>query len=250
MSSNTDPEQADQPKEECWDLPADFDLYTKHEIRTVNYPNILCNTRGHSFRLECIEPDTPLDINNRTLSSRQFDATGHCVWAGAILLIRCIQELKKFDVGGKPMIEFGCGTGIGGLAMMLFDDMSIIPSSICFTDNDPDALNLCQRNCRLNEVHDALYSILELNWGKDDHIAEMFDVALATDVLYDVDLIEPLFKTASKCISSKGVFILSHIPRACYNEGMNHELLAIFFCGFLLQKQSPFNYHRLSLILQ
>ncbi len=158
MSSHANPdEQADQPKEECWDLPADFDLYTKHKIRMVNYPKNRCNTRMHSFRLECIEPDTPLDINNRILSSRQYDATGHCVWDGAILLIRCIQELKIFDIGGKRMIEFGCGTGIGGLAMMLFDDISIIPSSICFTDNDPDALSLCQRNCRLNEVHDAMY---------------------------------------------------------------------------------------------
>jgi hypothetical protein len=62
---------------------------------------------------------------------------------------------------------------------------------------------------------------MELTWGKDDHITGMFDIALATDVLYDVDLIEPLFKTVSKLIPSDGVFILSHIPRACYNEGMH-----------------------------
>jgi predicted nicotinamide N-methyase len=220
MSSNTNADgQADLPTEECWDLPADFDLYAKHEIRAVYYPKNRRNTCGHSFSLECIEPDTPLDINNQILSSRQYDSTGHCVWAGAILLIRCIQEIKKFDIGGKRMIEFGCGTGIGGLAMMLFNDMSIIPSHICFTDNDPGALNLCRRNCLLNNVSDALYSILELTWGEDDQIAEMFDVALATDVLYDVDLIKPLFKTVSRCIPSDGVFILSHIPRACYNEG-------------------------------
>ena len=42
---------------------------------------------------------------------------------------------------------------------------------------------------------------------------------MATDVLYDVDLIKPLFTTVSKCIPSGGIFILSHIPRACYNEG-------------------------------
>ena len=48
---------------------------------------------------------------------------------------------------------------------------------------------------------------------------DVFDIALATDVLYDVDLIEPLFTTVSRCIPSKGIFILSHIPRACYNEG-------------------------------
>jgi predicted nicotinamide N-methyase len=228
MSSNANPDgQADQPLEECWDLPSDFDLYTKHEVRMVYYHYPIS---GNSFRLECIEPDTPLDINNQILSSRQFDATGHCVWAGAILLIRCIQEMKKFEIGGKRMIEFGCGTGIGGLAMMLIDDISIIPSYICFTDNDPDALDLCQRNCRLNNVSNKLYSIMELTWGDDDHIAEMFDVALATDVLYEVNLIKPLFRTVSRCIPSGGVFILSHIPRACYNEGKHWLISFVAFC--------------------
>lgn len=214
-------------EEECWDLPADFDLYAKHEVGQVFYPtnknNGCSDAPHHSFRIECIEPDTPLDINNQTQSSNEYDATGHCVWAGAFLLVQCIHELENFDIGNKRMIEFGCGTGIGGLAMILArNTSSAVPSHVCFSDNDPDALKVCKRNCELNDLSETCYTIKELTWGEDaveDATNNTYDVALATDVLYDVDLIEPLFTSISRCIPSNGIFILSHIPRACYNEG-------------------------------
>merc|ERR1712194_608966 len=46
------------------------------------------------------------------------------------------------------------------------------------------------------------------------------------DVLYDVDLIDPLFTTIASCLTRGGVFVLSHIPRACYNEGNPPEAVA------------------------
>lgn len=224
---DNDEQTSEAVEEECWGLGDDFDLYAKHEVGLVYFPsksknNATTTDAGvrNSFLIECIEPDTPLDINNHTQSSRQYDATGHCVWAGAFLLIQCIHDLEKFNVENKRVIEFGCGTGIGGIAMMMVNNPSITPSHLCFTDNDPDALKVCERNCKLNDLPEAKYSIKELTWGERDiEQTDTFDVALATDVLYDVDLIEPLFTTVSNCIPSKGIFILSHIPRACYNEG-------------------------------
>jgi predicted nicotinamide N-methyase len=209
---------------ECWNLPKDFDLFAKHEVGKVYYPTKEDSSKStHAFQIECIEPDSPLDILNRSESSSQYDATGHCVWAGAFLLIQCIHELEQNSIAKKRIIEFGCGTGIGGLAMMLHhvaDDNSM-PSMMCFTDNDPDALNVCKRNCELNNLSQALYSIKELTWGEETNPIvndSLFDIALATDVLYDVDLIDPLFTSVSKYVSLNGIFILSHIPRACYNE--------------------------------
>lgn len=237
MSANNDcnheeeEEEENDAREECWDLPPDFDLYATHEVKTVRYPPELGRgtngrARDRSFRIECIEPDTPLDINNRTQSSSACDATGHCVWAGAFLLLQCLRDLAALDVvvvGGRRLIELGCGTGIGGLALLLAADYdpSLVPSHVCFTDNDPDALRVCERNCRRNDLPASSYATAELAWGEDVR-REMeggFDVALATDVLYDVDLIVPLFGTAARCLPSGGAFVLSHIPRACYNEG-------------------------------
>jgi predicted nicotinamide N-methyase len=231
----------DEAKEECWNLPADFNLYTKHEIKHVYFPRRKCdgddeddsssNVRQSScFRIECINPSSPLDVSNNGTSSSLYDATGHCVWAGAFLLIQCIYELKNIlneDIGGKRLIEFGCGTGIGGLAMLLANevddknDAPIIPSHVTFTDNDPSALRICDRNCKLNSMSESSYSVSELTWGDEvDTDSALFDFGLATDALYDEKMIIPLFKTVSRCVIPGGVFILSHIPRACFKEGM------------------------------
>ena len=220
-------------EEECWGLPDDFNIHATHQLKTVYYPqkhDTADDNISHSFQIECIEPDSPLDINNKSQSSSEYDATGHCVWTGAFLLIQCIHELEDWIANNnikqmKRMIEFGSGTGIGGLAMMLADSSnsttsSVSPSYICFTDNDPAALKVCERNCKLNNLCKTKYNIKELTWGDEYDINKngTYGIALATDVLYDVDLIKPLFTTVSQCVLSNGIFILSHIPRACYNE--------------------------------
>lgn len=214
--------------EERWELPSDFSLFAKPMKRKVFYPTRDGTPSTHSFAIECIEPDSPLDIINFEMSTNEYDATGHCVWSGAFLLVNCMRELlNRYSLGNKRMIELGSGTGIGGLAVMLTDvDKEHRPSHVCFTDNDPAVLELCQRNCDLNHLSKESYTIQELTWGEetDDEI-ELFDIALATDVLYDVDLIEPLFTTVARTIPLEGIFILSHIPRACYNEGNPPEAI-------------------------
>ena len=131
------------------------------------------------------------------------------------------RTLKVVKTKDKRVIELGCGTGIGGLAMMLASK-DVRPQTTCFTDADPAALEVCRRNCELNGLEPSTdYSIRELTWGLTD-ISEtmtLFDLVLATDVLYDIDLCDPLFTTVSQCIPEGATFILSHIPRACYNEG-------------------------------
>ena len=64
-----------------------------------------------------------------------------------------------------------------------------------------------------------MYTIEELTWGQDTVVDDrLFDIALATDVLYDVDMIEPLFTSVANYVPVNAKFILSHIPRACYND--------------------------------
>jgi predicted nicotinamide N-methyase len=244
-------------EEECWGLDSDFELFAKYQVKTVFYPShdvhedygvTNSNSTGHdnhvcdgefqtnslyhrkSFKIEFIEPNSPLDILNKGTSSTQYDATGHCVWAGAFLLIECLKDLQEYLLGKKKrIIEFGCGTGIGGLALALRDvrehDMSPF---VCFTDTDPAVLEVCRRNCILNQLKSECYSIQELTWGEQvqDPVAVeprssllLFDIGLATDVLYDIDLIDPLFASITTWVVTGGIFILSHIPRACYNQG-------------------------------
>lgn len=224
-------EDTDEVKEESWNLPSDFDLFAKHQVRSIYYPldrNDEESSELSLFQIECIEPDSPLDIlNDRSSKDQKCDSTGHCVWAGAFLLISCLQELFMNDGVvqlRENIIEFGCGTGIGGLAILMMPSSlsSCSDMHICFTDNDLDALKVCQRNCDLNKLSPNSYSIHELTWGRYyDNLARKavgFDIALATDVLYDIDLIHPLLISVTKSLKQGGVFILSHIPRVCYHD--------------------------------
>lgn len=203
-----------------------------------------------SIDIECIEPTTPLDISNTSLSSKEYDGSGHCVWTGAFLLIQCMNEILDIILthhGSDKtlhMIELGCGTGIGQLALMSAIKAKSHSCRIhgCFTDADPAVLNLCQRNCLLNHLPQDSYSIQELTWGQDYTnitVNSNFDIVLATDVLYDIDMLHPLFATASQLLSSSSsslspsslsknqhkMFILSHIPRACYNDNNPPEAM-------------------------
>ena len=244
--------------EEVWDLPSSFDLYSTPEVHTIS----ICTTTTDdstikhndyyscAIDIECIEPTTPLDISNTFLSSKEYDGSGHCVWTGAFLLIQCMDEIlnrilpqndhSSYQNKKLNMIELGCGTGIGGLALMIaVKTKAHLPMHVCFTDADPAVLNLCQRNCQLNKLSKNMYSIQELTWGQEylmevsstastkSNTNDSFDIVLATDVLYDIDMLHPLLTTATQLLSNNphGIFILSHIPRACYNDNNPPEAM-------------------------
>lgn len=127
------------------------------------------------------------------------------------------------------------------------------PNSIIFTDSDPSVLELCRKNIN-NNVHEKIksnYFVSQLTWGqnndslnKDSNVTKSsgdeeiniqsqlikaiephsIDCVIATDVIYDISAIIPLFQTAASVIKQKGYFILSHIPRAsinCTKKGEN-----------------------------
>jgi predicted nicotinamide N-methyase len=251
--------------EEAWDLPPSFDLYSTPEVHTISFCTTSTSADHHNddstikhndyysctIDIEFIEPTTPLDISNTFLSSKEYDGSGHCVWTGAFLLIQCMDEilnrvriLPQNDLSSQNkklnMIELGCGTGIGGLALMIaLKTKTHLPMHVCFTDADPAVLNLCHRNCQQNKLSKDMYSIQELTWGQQylmeecattsikNNTHDSFDIVLATDVLYDIDMLHPLFTTATQLLSSNphGFFILSHIPRACYNDNNPPEAM-------------------------
>jgi ribosomal protein L11 methylase PrmA len=242
-----------------WNLPMEFHLFAKHETHVLhlNTPVVAKHCHNHrnldredgaTLELECVESLTPLDMIG--LSSGAHDATGHCVWTGAFLLIATLDapttdytndessgsvtlpsSILSLVFKSKCVIELGSGTGIGGIA--LSKSHSCRPKRIFFTDADPDVLALCQRNCKRNLSPGAesdqvgpenvlKWRTVKLTWGQDPLPSEIkpssFDAVLATDVLYDIGLLPALLRTASACLVRGGHFCLSHVPRACFNS--------------------------------
>jgi len=219
-NSSSPPKRQREPVEDDWGLSMDFHLFAQHQAHPVYYHDD-CNS---SFQVLCVEALTPVDMVN--LGSGIHDATGHCVWTGAFLLVACWSELQPLYFADKRVVELGCGTGIGGLSLLMnhSDSSTKHASFVAFTDSDPEALALCQRNCDLNKLPNGKYCVLPLTWGEEPLPAAMntklpFDTVLATDVLYDIGLLPPLFQTAASCLSdNQGIFVLAHVPRACYNS--------------------------------
>jgi ribosomal protein L11 methylase PrmA len=194
-------------QEDDWNLPLDFHMFAQHESHSI-YLN-----SARDFKIECVEALTPLDMMN--LSAGIHDATGHCVWMGAFLLIAAIENDRLKEVfRGARVIELGCGTGIGGIALLLAGESSA-PSFLSFTDADPNALALCKRNCESN-LDKYQYQVEEVAWGAPfppSVSPNSFECVVAADVLYDIGVLSILFTTAKNCLTDVGRFVLVHVPR-------------------------------------
>jgi predicted nicotinamide N-methyase len=243
-------------REDDWGLSMDFHLFAQHEEFAVPLPN------AKVLKLLCVESLTPLDMMH--LGSGIHDATGHCAWTASFLFLRMIPMIQdQFQCfHGKRVLELGCGTGIGGLAVALVTNTAHVE----LTDHDPQVLELCQRNCELNLPPKALLStattassswaVRQLTWGcgeeeEGSRPSMVFDTVLATDVLYDISKLKPLLQSAYSALSSSSettttsrlIFVLSHVPRACYNkehppvEDLDKYIAEMANeCGFSLQR--------------
>lgn len=213
-----------------------FDYY-----ETQKFP---LGQQGVEMKLQCVESLTPLDMMN--LSNGISDSTGNRVWSGAIMFMvyfaivpllqsstsieeendkkfekmRSLVKLRDNLFAGKRVLELGTGTGSSLIAVVLSCLHSKVDlPHVVFTDNDGTVLKLCEQNCKSNLG--AINASVEcLGWGTEETMRShkekihSFDTVIATDVLYDLSALQPLFETASLMVNRGGIFILAHVPRA------------------------------------
>jgi predicted TPR repeat methyltransferase len=170
---------------------------------------------------------TPLDMLYEKNSDEFYDGTGNLVWLAALgfgyLLDENCSKIRNYL--GPQICELGCGTGVAGIAALLFssDDNDSPSSHVLFTDNDAKSLDLCQTNCELNDLEETQYSRHVLSWGEEPYPVSNVDTILATDVLYDMVMIPPLMETAATLLKDDGYALLSHIPRFCLPKREQEE---------------------------
>ena len=114
----------------------------------------------------------------------------------------CLQWLGKTDVTDKIVIDYGCGSGILGVAALLLGAKKVYA-----TDIDPQAVHATQQNAELNGVLDNLYV------GLPEEFNETFKNQKA-DVFVANILASPLMALApelSTLIKSEGEFALAGV---------------------------------------
>jgi predicted nicotinamide N-methyase len=97
------------------------------------------------------------------------------LWRSGVALAR---ELAGEPVAGRRVVELGCGLGVPSLVA------ARAGAFVLATDQDPEALELVERNARENGV---AVETARVDWGDADELVARgpFDLVLAADVLYE-----------------------------------------------------------------
>lgn len=146
----------------------------------------------------------------------------------------CLQWLGQTDVKDKIVIDYGCGSGILGVAALLLGAKKVYA-----TDIDPQAVLATQQNAELNGVLDNLYVGLP-----EEFNAELGDIK--TDVFVANILAGPLMALAadfSTLIKSEGEFALAGVIEEQVDDVSN--VYAEFFDILAVEKRDQ-NWCRIS----
>src|SRR5690606_4094907 len=114
----------------------------------------------------------------------------------------CLEWIDSMDCQGLQVMDFGCGSGVLGMAAALKG-----AASVCCVDNDPQALLATADNASRNGVSDRVHCYLPEDWA-----ASQYDVRY--DVILANILAGPLMQLApqlSACLGSSAHIVLSGI---------------------------------------
>ena len=114
----------------------------------------------------------------------------------------CLQWLGKTDLKDKIVIDYGCGSGILGVAALLLGAKKVYA-----TDIDPQAVLATEQNAELNNVRENLFV------GLPDEFNETFkdqqaDILVANILAGPLMMLAPQFATLTK---SEGEFALAGV---------------------------------------
>ncbi|KAG7341688.1 methyltransferase [Nitzschia inconspicua] len=136
-------------------------------------------------------------------------STGLAVWGGSELMAGYLVQNPNL-VKAKRVLELGAGTGLCGIVAHRLG-----ASTVAVSDGDVDVLQNLRFNVQWNEMSETDHAKLpaanifcpQLIWGKNlDQFAESFglqDVILASDCVYMVPSLEPLWQTVDRLLVRK-----------------------------------------------
>lgn len=122
----------------------------------------------------------------------------------------CLQWLDGLDLVGKTVIDYGCGSGVLGIAAIKLGAAHVIG-----VDNDPQALEASAENARRNHVDDRIE--LYLPEAFHEPLADVLVANILAEPLLDL---EPVFR---RSLRPGGQLALSGIL-----TGQEHEIIRCY----------------------
>lgn len=114
----------------------------------------------------------------------------------------CLEWIDSMDLHGLRVMDFGCGSGVLGIAAALKG-----AAAVCCVDNDPQALQATVDNAERNGVSERIECYLPEDW-----VAHQYNVPY--DVIVANILAGPLMQLAPQlcaCLGSSAHIVLSGI---------------------------------------
>ncbi|XP_071943808.1 protein-lysine N-methyltransferase EEF2KMT-like [Antedon mediterranea] len=199
------------------------------------------------YKTYFISPDECITLQEST-QMISHGTTGLCTWQAAKYLTEWAIENKQI-LKDKHVLELGSGLGLTGLVISKF----CCPATYTFTDGHENVLRTLRKNVTLNTVQESysenddccniqkqrcdktenddnsyfvcsdtdgsrqdITRIKHLDWEAftEQEVKDLrSDVILASDVVYDDRLLEPLVKVLSSLLSSSSVAYVSSTIR-------------------------------------
>ena len=148
---------------------------------------------GHEIILKV--PADPDDILAEAVQGETKDPYWGKVWDSAPLSAACAIK-TSWPADCSTAIELGCGCGLLGIAAMFAG------LEVTLSDHDQQAVELAIENARRNGF--AKPRGIQLDWNFPPE--SQFDLALASDVLYEEELHQPLLGAARMLLKDNGRF--------------------------------------------
>lgn len=169
--------------------------------------------------------------------------SGHYLWPSAKMLANYLVSKENEGVVShdsiSTVLELGAGCALASLVALQIWEPSL--QCLVVTDHDPSVVERARNNYEstLNAIYDesseddlnacintygAIPVVFKpLKWGVDDNVdnireqisehtnshQDRVDVILATDVIYSIDNVEPLFYSVERLLLKKGRFLLA-----------------------------------------
>jgi ribosomal protein L11 methyltransferase len=141
-------------------------------------------------------PDDPLALQLKLDPGLAFGTGTHPTTA------LCLGWIDAMDFHGLQVLDFGCGSGVLGIAAALKG-----AASVCCVDNDPQALEATIDNAARNGVSERIECYLPEQWKVAQH-EPRYDVILANILAGPLIQLAPLL---GSCLGSKAHIVLSGV---------------------------------------
>ncbi|XP_046637123.1 protein-lysine N-methyltransferase EEF2KMT-like [Daphnia pulicaria] len=200
-----------------------------HSNILEKYTNLICknlSTVEAGHRSFMIDESTSISLREN-ISIISDGTTGLCTWQAAFHLAEwCIANRQR--ITGMTVVELGSGAGLVGLTCY----KTCKPGYITMTDFHPKVMETLRYNLENNQLIENSsppIDIQPLDWMEFHTKSEsslQADLVLASDVVFDVELIPALVGTLSKLLHPRDNQLLPSAIVACTER--NQETLNRF----------------------